>query len=72
MAEFVSLAPEKLSALREMNPCLMSYNMEFKDFQGDSPDNIFYTYAVTFLTGICRCKRSGGTDRKRRKYHRYV
>ena len=28
MAEFVTLAPEKLSALREMNPCLMSYNIE--------------------------------------------
>ena len=27
MAEFVSLAPEKLSALREMNPCLMILNL---------------------------------------------
>lgn len=34
MAEFVSLAPEKLSALREMNPCLMSYNIEFAEVTG--------------------------------------
>lgn len=34
MAEFVTLAPEKLSALREMNPCLMSYNIEFAEVTG--------------------------------------
>ena len=37
MAEFVTLAPEKLSALREMNPCLMSYNIEFAEVTGMTP-----------------------------------
>ena len=29
MAQFVKLVPENLKALREVNPRLMSYNVEF-------------------------------------------
>ena len=31
MAQFVKLVPENLKALREVNPRLMSYNVEFAE-----------------------------------------
>ena len=34
MAEFVKLNPDELTALREMNPLLMSYNVEFAEVTG--------------------------------------
>ena len=30
MAEFVKLRPEELKALREQNPSMMSYNVDFR------------------------------------------
>ena len=34
MAQFVKLVPENLKALREVNPRLMSYNVEFAEVTG--------------------------------------
>ena len=34
MAEFVKLRPEELKALREQNPSMMSYNVEFAEVTG--------------------------------------
>lgn len=49
MAEFVTLAPEKLSALREMNPCLMSYNIEFAEVTGGT---FWKAYTPEQIAGI--------------------
>ena len=49
MAEFVTLAPEKLSALREMNPCLMSHNIEFAEVTGGT---FWKAYTPEQIAGI--------------------
>ncbi len=34
MSEFIRLIPEKLKKLREINPMMMSYNIEFAEVTG--------------------------------------
>ena len=34
MAEFVKMSPTELKALREVNPMMMSYNIEFAEVTG--------------------------------------
>ena len=55
MGEFVKMNPEGLKALREINPMLMSYNVEFAEVTGGTfwkaytPEQVAGTEAI-----LCR------------------
>ena len=59
MAQFVKLVPENLKALREVNPRLMSYNVEFAEVTGGTfwkaytPEQV----AGTAKTALLQCTR---------------
>ena len=50
MAQFVKLVPENLKALREVNPRLMSYNVEF----AEEPRN---SMSLRAQTALLQCTR---------------
>lgn len=66
MAQFVKLVPENLKALREVNPRLMSYNVEFAEVTGGTfwkaytPEQVAGTEEFMSLraqTALLQCTR---------------